>query len=69
MIHLHQELEKRKLKSKLILQVHDELLLEVPHVEVDEVSRLVKDKMENALKIDVPLKVELHVGNTWLEAH
>lgn len=69
MIHLFEELGKRKLQSKIILQVHDELLLEVPKKEVKEVTELVREKMEKALKLDVPLKVDIRTGKNWLEAH
>lgn len=69
MVNLHHELHKRKLKAKLILQVHDELLLEVPKEEVEEVTKIIRNKMEHALKLDVPLKVDIHTGPNWLEAH
>lgn len=69
MVNLQKELVKKGLKSKIILQVHDELLLEVPKEEIDTVSKLVRNKMEKAIKLDVPLKVELQTGQNWLEAH
>ncbi len=69
MINIQKELKKNKLKSKLISQVHDELLLEVPKDEVELVTKLVKNKMEKAIKLDVPLKVEVGSGKNWLEAH
>jgi DNA polymerase-1 len=50
----------------MLLQVHDELLLEVPHGEVDATLALVKDRMEGAAKLDVPLLVETGTGNSWL---
>ncbi len=53
----------------LLLQVHDELVLEVPRAKVDEVAALVRDGMENALSLKVPLLVDIHTGSNWAEAH
>ena len=63
------ELKKRKLKSKLILQVHDELLVEAHKDEVDEVRELMIDSMKNAAHLSVVLEVDINEGNNWLEAH
>lgn len=68
MIDIWRELKKRKLKSKMILQVHDELVFEVPDRERDEMERLVKKKMENVFPMEVPLKVHLGWGINWAEA-
>ena len=68
MINVHKELEKKKLKAKIIIQVHDELLIDCPNNEVDEVIRILKDKMENVCKLKVPLKVDINYGNNWYEA-
>ncbi len=51
------------------MQVHDELVFEVPKTEVEKVQEIVKPEMENALPLDVPLKVDMGVGLNWLEAH
>jgi len=59
------ELERRRLQSAMILQVHDELVFECPDDEVDEVCRLVLDIMPNAMRLDVPLKVEIKRGRNW----
>jgi DNA polymerase-1 len=67
MIRLHQALRDRKLRSRMILQVHDELVLEVPEEEVDAVSPLVAEIMEGAFALDAPLKVDMKVGPNWLE--
>jgi DNA polymerase-1 len=67
MIRLHDELQSRGLRSKMILQVHDELVLEVPDDEVDGVGKLVKSVMEDAYKLDVPLKVDIKTGRHWRE--
>ncbi len=69
MINVHEEFESNNLKSKMILQVHDELIFDVYRPELDNVKKIVKNKMENVLKLSIPLIVELGVGNTWLEAH
>lgn len=70
MIALHRELESRKMKSKMILQVHDELVFEAPEEEIDSLLELVKYEMEGALPLGkVPVLVETGVGSNWLEAH
>lgn len=66
MIEVYRKLEGKK--SKLILQVHDELLVETAKDEVDEVSKIVKESMENAVKLKVKLKVDLNIGGSWLDA-
>ena len=68
MIKLYNELNNRNLKSKILLQIHDELLLEVKEEEKEEVKELLKTSMENAMKLDVPLEVELSEANNWYEA-
>ena len=68
MIDIWRELKKRKLKSRMILQVHDELVFEVPDEEKDEVEPLVKKKMEDVFSLKVPLKVHLEWGVNWAEA-
>ena len=68
MIDIWRELKKRNLKSKMILQVHDELVFEVPDEEKDEVEPLVRKKMEDVFKLKVPLKVHLEWGVNWAEA-
>lgn len=66
MVEVYRKLEGKK--SKLILQVHDELLVETAEDEVDEVSKIVKESMENAVKLKVKLKVDLNIGGSWLDA-
>ena len=61
-------LRREKLQARMILQVHDELVLEVPRAEVEATSRLVRETMESAAKIDVPLPVEIGVGENWMDA-
>jgi DNA polymerase-1 len=67
MIEIDNEFRNKNLKTKMIMQVHDELVFEVLKNEMDEVKRIVKEKMEHALKMDVPLEVNIAVGNNWLE--
>lgn len=68
MVNVYEELTKRNLKSKLILQVHDELILNVYRDELDEVTTLVKKEMEEVLDLSVPLEVDINIGETWYEA-
>ncbi|HEY4722159.1 MAG TPA: DNA polymerase, partial [Anaerolineae bacterium] len=67
MIRLHTALKKKKLKARLILQVHDELILEAPQAEAGEVAELVRELMEGAYDLNPPLKVEVGVGQNWDE--
>ncbi len=67
MVNLHREMEKRNLKSKMILQVHDELVFEVPPEELDLMKKLVSEIMPQALKLSVPLKIDIKIGKNWAE--
>ena len=69
MIRIHEKLEAEKLRTKMLLQVHDELVFDVLKSELDQVQKLVKSEMENAYKLKVPLVVDLGTGNNWLQAH
>lgn len=69
MIDIYKEIKSRKLHSQMILQVHDELVFEAPENEVDMLKPLIKEKMESAMQLSVPLKVDVGVGKNWLEAH
>jgi DNA polymerase-1 len=69
MIRIHNEFKKQSLKSKMLLQVHDELVFDVFYQEKELVEEIVKNTMESAVKLDVPLKVDLDFGKNWLEAH
>ena len=68
MVEIFDEFNRRGLKSKMLIQVHDELVFNVVHDEIDEVKEIVKNIMENTFKISVPLKVEIEVGDNWYEA-
>ncbi len=69
MIRIFDEMQRRNMKSKMILQVHDELVFDTHKEEVEELKFLVDDKMKNALLLDVPVVVDISTGNNWLEAH
>jgi DNA polymerase-1 len=69
MINLHRELSEQSLATRLLLQVHDELVLEVPHAEIAPVKRLVDRCMREAIPMEVPIVVEIGTGSNWLEAH
>jgi DNA polymerase-1 len=69
MIKIHEQFEKKKLQSKMILQIHDELLFDVVKDELKEVESVVQHCMKTALHLDVPIVVEMGVGRNWLEAH
>lgn len=68
MVEIFDEFNKRGLKSKMLIQVHDELVFNVVDEELEEVREIVREIMENTFKLDVPLKVEIEVGNNWYEA-
>jgi len=69
MIRINKDLKKNNLKSKLILQIHDELLLEVHNNEIDYVTEMVVKHMKNAMDLDVPIEIDCGVGSSWYEAH
>jgi len=69
MVNLARELQNGDWKSKMIMQVHDELVLDVPINELETLKPLVKKCMEEAVKLSVPLEVDMSSGRDWLEAH
>jgi DNA polymerase-1 len=69
MIRIHRRLIQEKRKTRLILQIHDELLFEVPDPEMEAVRGIVKEEMEGVMKLVIPLKVEMGAGKNWAEAH
>jgi DNA polymerase-1 len=69
MVRVHEALKKLKMESKMILQVHDELVFEVPGEEEKEMRSLAIDKMKNAVELRVPVEVEVGTGKSWYEAH
>lgn len=69
MINIFEEFRKEKMKSKMILQVHDELVFDCDKDEIKEVEKIVINKMKRAVKMDVPVDVEVGIGENWFEAH
>ena len=68
MVNLHQRLSDEGMGAAMIIQVHDELVLEIPEDEVEMVATMVREEMENAIELDVPLVVEVGWGDNWMEA-
>ncbi|OQX86545.1 DNA polymerase I [candidate division KSB1 bacterium 4484_87] len=69
MIRISERIKKENLQTKMIMQVHDELVFEVPKPELEAAKALIKEEMENAIDLKVPIKVDIGVGENWLEAH
>jgi DNA polymerase-1 len=69
MVNIHRELRNRKLKTRMLLQVHDELIFDLYRPEEKTVRAIVEEKMKSAIPLDVPIDVEIGVGDNWLEAH
>lgn len=68
MLRVNQRLKDQKMKSRLVLQVHDELLIEAYEPELDEVQNILKEEMEHAAELKVPLEIDMHTGDNWYEA-
>ena len=69
MINIYNKLQAGPYKTKMLLQVHDELVFDVYKPELENMKKLIKEEMENAYKLSVPLDVEMDMGANWLEAH
>lgn len=69
MVRISKRIAEENLKSQMILQVHDELNFNVPVDEIETLKHLVREEMEQACSLQVPLKVDIGIGNNWLEAH
>lgn len=69
MVNIFNRLNQEGLRTKMILQVHDELNFNVPEIEKEAAEKIIKEEMENAIKLEVPLKTDLGIGRNWLEAH
>jgi DNA polymerase-1 len=69
MINVAKRLEQEKMTSRMILQIHDELMFDAVRDEVDKLKAIVTEEMENVIRLSVPLTVECNYGNNWLEAH
>ena len=68
MIGVERRLKEEHLKSRLVLQVHDELLIEAYETEVEEVKKILEEEMEHAADLRVPLEIDMHTGDNWYEA-
>ena len=68
MVELYRAMQEKKLKSKILIQVHDELVFNIYNDELEIMKELVKEKMEKVVKLSVPLKVDIETGNDWYEA-
>ena len=68
MVEIYDELKSKKLKTKMVIQVHDELVFDTPNEELEIVKEIVKRVMENTYKLNVPLKVDIEYGSDWYEA-
>ena len=69
MIDVQKEMEKQNLESRMLLQVHDELVFDMKKSEKEILTKIVKEKMEQTITLDVPLVVDIGFGENWLEAH
>ena len=69
MVHIHHDLQEQKLKTRMLLQVHDELVFDLYRPEEACVRQLVEARMKSAIPLEVPIEVGIGVGSNWLEAH
>jgi len=69
MINIQEDIVEKGLTGKMIMQVHDELVFDVPKEEVEQLSSIITERMKNAIELQVPIEVEAGTGNNWLEAH
>ena len=69
MINIHERLNREDFRAKMLLQVHDELVFEVPEEELDRIIPVIRQEMEGVYDLDVPLKVDISHGRNWGEAH
>jgi DNA polymerase-1 len=69
MIRIHQDIIDQKLNSKMTMQVHDELVFDVPKAEIEIMKKIIESRMKNAIDMKVPILVEVGEGSNWLEAH
>jgi len=69
MIRIYEDIQKHSLKGKMTMQVHDELVFDVPKEEIGIFTEIIENRMKNAIPMEVPIVVEVGVGVNWLEAH
>jgi DNA polymerase-1 len=68
MLHVDEEFQRERLKAKMLMQVHDELLVEAPNAESERVAEILKREMEKAVELDVPLVVDVGIADNWMDA-
>ena len=68
MVEVYRKLKENNLESKMIVQIHDEIVIDAKESELEELKSIIKDTMENIVKLRVPLKVEISTGKTWYDA-
>jgi DNA polymerase-1 len=68
MLHVGEEFQRERLKAKMLMQVHDELLVEAPNAESERVAEILKREMEKAVELDVPLVVDVGIADNWMDA-
>jgi DNA polymerase-1 len=69
MINIQKRIEEQGMETKMVIQIHDELVFEVPEEELREAGNLVRQEMEGVIDISVPLKIDISSGKNWSEAH
>jgi DNA polymerase-1 len=67
MVHIYQRLKEANFKAKMIIQIHDELVFDVPGEELKTITGMVRERMENVLELEVPIRVQMKMGKNWLE--
>ena len=68
MIHIYQKMQEEKVKSRMILQIHDELIFDVCEDEIDKMTQIVEEGMQNVMKLKVPLIAQANIGKSWYDA-
>ena len=69
MINIQNDITEKGLQGKMIMQVHDELVFDVPNQEIDVFKKIIENRMKNAIDLQVPIEIEIGQGKNWLEAH
>ena len=69
MVNIFQKMSSENLKSKMLIQVHDELVFEIHNLEIEKMKKLISNEMQTAFKLKVPLTVDMGLGNNWFDAH
>ena len=69
MVNIYNKMKLKEYKSKMLVQVHDELIFEIFNPELDEMKKLIRQEMETAFELNIPLAVDIGIGDNWYEAH